>query len=106
RHRRRLRAAPSQGAAAPQRRATRAPWQDRMTTGTPSTRRTLMTRLSALVIFMLLASVSTGCATLVRGDKQKVKFQTNAPNATVAVDGKSYSAPAVVPLARKKPHTI
>jgi hypothetical protein len=65
-----------------------------------------MHRLSAPVMLVLLASFSTGCATLVRGDKQKMKFQTNAPNSTVVVDGKSYAAPATVPLKRNKPHTI
>ena len=41
--------------------------------------------------FLLL---STGCATLVRGDKQTLKIITEPPGATLLVDGKEFVTPA------------
>jgi len=55
---------------------------------------------------LLIMSFGTGCATLVRGDSQKVKFETDPANATVNVDGKDYKAPCEVTLKRKEPHTV
>lgn len=65
-----------------------------------------MNRLWVLVVIGLLSTFSTGCATLLRGDKQKMKFEANAPNATATIDGKSHTLPTTVALARKEPHTI
>ena len=53
----------------------------------------------------LLASMS-GCATLFRGDKQKVSMVTDPPGATLVVDGKSYLTPAKVNLKRNQPHVV
>src|SRR5690349_9376158 len=54
----------------------------------------------------LLIFMGTGCATLVRGDKQKMKFDTDPTGATVNVDGKDYTAPTTVVLKRKEPHNV
>jgi hypothetical protein len=53
--------------------------------------------------FLLL---STGCATLVRGDKQTLKIITEPPGATLLVDGKEFVTPADVVLKRKQAHDM
>jgi hypothetical protein len=58
--------------------------------------------LAALIVF----SLSTGCATVMRGEQQKVEFVTDPGGATVNVDKKDYTAPATVTLKRNQPHTI
>ena len=55
---------------------------------------------------MGLALLSTGCATLTRGNKQTVKLVTDPPAARVIVDGKPYVTPADVTVHRKKPHEV
>ena len=61
----------------------------------------------AAALGMLLAMTMTGgCATLFRGDKQKIKMVTDPPGATLAVDGKSYTTPTRVVLKRNKPHEV
>jgi hypothetical protein len=51
---------------------------------------------------VLTLSLSTGCATVVRGDKQKVIFETEPQGAKLIVDGKDYTTPAAVVLKRKE----
>src|SRR2546421_356568 len=46
--------------------------------------------LTGLAIFF---SLSTGCATISRGDKQKVTFATKPPAAKLVVDGNAYTTP-------------
>ena len=60
---------------------------------------------------IVLTSVSTGCATVARGDKQKVTFATEPAGAKLVVDGNAYTTPAAVVLKRKEkkgtpPHDI
>lgn len=47
-----------------------------------------------------------GCATLIRSDTQKMKFETEPPGAAVSVGGKHYGTPAVVELKRKQEYTV
>jgi predicted component of type VI protein secretion system len=62
---------------------------------------------SAHFIFCAMAiSLCGGCASMVRGDKQTVKFQTDPASATVNIDGKEYASPADVELDRNKTHTV
>jgi 23S rRNA (adenine2503-C2)-methyltransferase len=61
---------------------------------------------SIVLLAVLLLSQCVGCATLVRGDAQKLKFETDPAGATVNVDGKNYTAPVELSLKRKEPHTI
>jgi 23S rRNA (adenine2503-C2)-methyltransferase len=63
-------------------------------------------RSSVLVTAALLISQCIGCATIVRGRTQKLKFQTDPAGATVNIDGKDYTAPTEVTLLRNRPHTI
>ena len=66
-----------------------------------------MYRLPAIaVLAAVVALCSTGCATLLRGDKQRMKFQSNAPDAVATIDGKKHSLPAQVELLRKEPHEV
>ena len=59
--------------------------------------------LSGLVVLVCLGS---GCATI-RGDKQKVRVETEPAGATLVVDRKeTFTTPADVPLKRKDPHHI
>lgn len=53
-----------------------------------------------------LFCLAVGCATLLRSDSQKMKFQTDPADATVTVDGKEYKAPVTVALKRNQPHQI
>jgi hypothetical protein len=59
----------------------------------------------------LALSLTTGCATVVRGDKQKVIFESEPQGAKLIVDGKAYTTPASVVFKRKEkkgapPHEI
>ena len=47
-----------------------------------------------------------GCATAVRGDKQKVLFDTDPSGATVQVGDKTATTPVEVPLKRKDDHDV
>jgi 23S rRNA (adenine2503-C2)-methyltransferase len=68
---------------------------------------TLMNLGSAMLLFLALTlSQCIGCATLLRGDTQKVKVQTDPAGATINLDGKEYTAPVELSLKRKDPHTI
>jgi len=55
---------------------------------------------------LMLLCVGTGCATVLRGDKQKVKFETDPPVANLSVDGKDYKTPIEVTLKRKDTHNV
>jgi hypothetical protein len=59
----------------------------------------------AVALGSLLATMG-GCATVFRGDKQKVNVVTDPPGAKLDVDGKSYTTPTNVVLKRNKPHTL
>jgi PEGA domain len=59
----------------------------------------------AVALGSLLATMG-GCATVFRGDKQKVRLVTDPPGAKLDVDGKSYTSPTSVMLKRNKPHTV
>ena len=69
-----------------------------------------MRQLTLLAALLLLGSFGTGCATLVRGDKQKLAFNTDPAGATVTVDdGKAkqtVTTPATVPLKRKDKYAV
>lgn len=58
-----------------------------------------------LVSLLLIATLSsTGCATLQAGTKQNVPFSSSPDGATVEVDGRCYTTPVVVALARSRDH--
>jgi hypothetical protein len=59
----------------------------------------------AAALGMLLSTMG-GCATIFRGDKQKISMVTDPPGAKVEVDGKSYTTPTSVVLKRNKPHMV
>ncbi|HEY7118219.1 MAG TPA: PEGA domain-containing protein [Tepidisphaeraceae bacterium] len=64
-----------------------------------------MNRSALWVVLLGLACCGTGCATL-RGDKQKVKFETDPSAATLTVDDRRYTTPAEVELKRKDAHRV
>jgi hypothetical protein len=49
----------------------------------------------------VLACLSIGCATVTRGDKQSVKFESKPTSATVMIDGKGYTTPFSATLKRR-----
>jgi hypothetical protein len=55
---------------------------------------------------LLVCFLAVGCNTITRGDSQKMKFNTDPQGATVTVDGKAHTSPAVVALKRKVPHVV
>jgi len=59
-----------------------------------------------LLLITLSLSLFTGCATLLRGNSQTVKFITEPPKATVSIDGTDHTAPVALRLKRNKPHII
>jgi hypothetical protein len=69
-----------------------------------------MRHFTLLAALVLLGSFGTGCATLVRGDKQKLAFNTDPAGATVTLDdGKAkqtVTTPATVPLKRKDKYAV
>jgi hypothetical protein len=64
-----------------------------------------MRHLSFLLLGVTLM-FAAGCATLVRGDKQAMKFVTDPPGATVLVDGAIQITPATVQLKRNEEHPV
>jgi hypothetical protein len=62
-------------------------------------------RKLALLGLLTLMCMAAGCATL-RGDTQKVKFDTDPTGAALNVDGQKYTTPAEVALKRKEAHRI
>jgi hypothetical protein len=59
----------------------------------------------ALLGLLGLMCMATGCATM-RGDTQKVKFDTDPSGAALNVDGQKYTTPAEVALKRKAAHRV
>ena len=59
-----------------------------------------------LGVISALILLSTGCASVTRGNKQTVKIITDPMAANLVVDGKSYVTPATVVLKRKEAHEI
>lgn len=57
------------------------------------------------IAILTMCLLAVGCNTLVRGDSQKMKVNTDPQGATVSVDGKTYTTPAIVELKRKVSHT-
>lgn len=63
-------------------------------------------RTMVMIGLLGVLGLASGCAT-VRGDKQRVKIETEPTGATVLVDGKErFTTPAEVTLKRKDPHAI
>jgi hypothetical protein len=62
-------------------------------------------RQLALLGLLTLMCMAAGCATL-RGDTQKVTFDTDPTGAALNVDGQKYTTPAEVALKRKEAHRI
>jgi hypothetical protein len=60
----------------------------------------------SMMLCAALMFMGTGCATVVRGDKQKMKIDTDPAAATINVDGKEYTSPATIVLKRKEPHKV
>lgn len=60
--------------------------------------------LFSVVLFTFL--FAGGCATIARGGRQDMKFETDPPGATVEVDGQKYTSPTTVPVVRKGTHKI
>jgi hypothetical protein len=48
----------------------------------------------------------SGCATIVRGTHQSLGIRTDPSGAMVAVDGKFYTTPATLDLARRSSHNV
>ena len=59
-----------------------------------------------LLVLGVLLMYGAGCATVLRGEKQSVKIETDPSGATAIVDGVVYTTPATVPLKRKEDHKI
>jgi hypothetical protein len=65
-----------------------------------------MIRTMSVLLFALILSASTGCATLLRGDSQKMTFQTDPAGASIIINDKDYKAPAEVRLKRREEYKI
>jgi hypothetical protein len=63
-------------------------------------------RTILITLIMLSVPICSGCATLLRGSTQKLNFQTVPSGAQLIVDGKQYTTPAEVKLARKNAHHV
>jgi hypothetical protein len=65
----------------------------------------LMLRKTTLLAAIFL-SLSTGCATILRGTRANVAFKTDPPGATVTVDGADFKTPFSLDLKRKVKHGV
>jgi hypothetical protein len=63
-------------------------------------------RTLSLLLAALLLMGATGCATVVRGDAQNMKFNTDPAGARLLVNGAEYTTPAVVALKRNQNQKI
>ncbi len=61
----------------------------------------MMTRILGIGLCLCLCG---GCATLVRGKRQKIHVHTAPTPATLSIDGKTYPTPTTIELERKKPY--
>ena len=59
-----------------------------------------------IVLLLLCLWFSTGCATLIRGNAQTVRFQTDPAQATIKLDGQDHSSPFVTRLKRNETHEV
>lgn len=60
-----------------------------------------MTQTMKLLALLGVFLVSTGCATAIRGPKQKMKFETDPPGATVSIKGQQpFTTPGEIRLRR------
>lgn len=57
-------------------------------------------------VIALSVLICGGCATILRGTKQTLSFETVPSKAHLSVDGKNYTTPAEVTLARKEAHNV
>jgi hypothetical protein len=64
-----------------------------------------MRNITLIGIGLLLISM-TGCATVVRGDKQKLTFNTDPTGAKLVVGDKEYTTPAKVELKRREKYQV
>jgi len=62
-------------------------------------------RAAALVALFVLAATS-GCATIVSGTTERIRFESSPPGAQVRVDGRSYTTPAAAELSRKNNYDV
>ena len=58
------------------------------------------------ILILALSFLVVGCNTITRGDAQKMKVNTDPQGATVKVDGKEYTSPAIISFKRKQTHTV
>jgi 23S rRNA (adenine2503-C2)-methyltransferase len=64
-------------------------------------------RTPIVLLFCTLGlALFSGCATLLRGNAQTLKFQSDPPNAKINVDGTDHSAPFAMRLKRNTFHTV
>lgn len=64
--------------------------------------------MKQLIVLLLGVALmfTSGCATVLRGDTQKLKFVTEPRGATVLVDGVTHVTPATVQLKRNEEHQV
>jgi len=58
------------------------------------------------LFIVAMSFLTIGCNTVFRGDSQKMKINTDPQGATLLVDGKEYTSPALVTLKRKQSHSV
>jgi len=63
-------------------------------------------RQAELVVAIAGMLLAGGCATIIRSDKQKLRFETEPPGATVTIGERRYTTPATVELQRKGEYTV
>ena len=59
-------------------------------------------RILSLLVAGLLLMSATGCATIARGERQKLKFQTDPEGAKLVINGEEFTTPATVKLKRSE----
>jgi hypothetical protein len=64
-----------------------------------------MQHFKALLIGTMILALG-GCATALRGTRQKMLFETDPQGATITIDDEKYTTPAKVELKRKDEHSV
>jgi len=65
-----------------------------------------MNRFITTICGLVLAVVSTGCMTVARGDKQKVRIDTDPTGAMLQVNDKTFTTPFNATLFRKQKYDV
>lgn len=63
-------------------------------------------RAMIALLGVLLLALCGGCATLISGSTERIRFESDPPGAQIRVDGRTYTTPVEVTLPRDRNHEV